>query len=264
MPEIKESSNSLVDFLSQWQENTKAFREMIKEIQKIMNELAGNSDTIIINPETLEELKRSGVPFDTIPAPTVDQLFDQRKKNAFMKIGQLPSLPQGLPPAVQALYQEIRECIFFGLNGAAITMSAILIEFVLKHTLFIKEAGGYQKANTQDWDKFENMELGPAINRAERAGMLDAKMAKRLDSFRRAIRNPYSHYNIKKITYGVVAEKVKQVDTKTGAVTEVDMAAKDHPMIQTQVKPWVDENNVLAVFAFADEVVKYLLSQIQS
>ena len=143
-------------------------------------------------------------------------------------------------------------------------MSSILIEFVLKHTVFIKEAGGYQKANTEDWDQFENMELGPAINRAKKAGILDTKIAKRLHSFRKTIRNPYSHYNIKKITYGVVAEKVKQVDTNTGAVTEVDMAAKDYPMIQTLVKPWVDEKNVLAVFKFADEVVKYLVSQIQS
>jgi hypothetical protein len=229
-----------------------------------MNELAENSDTIIANPKMLEELRRSGVPLETVPAPTVTQLFDQRKKNALMKIGQLPSLPQRLPPAVQALYQEIRECIFFGLNGAAITMSAILIEFVLKHTVFIKEAGGYQKANTQDWDQFENMELGPAINRAKRADILDTKMAKKLDSFRKTIRNPYSHYNIKKITYGVVAEKVKQVDTNTGAVTEVDMAAKDYPMIQAQLKPWVDEEKVLAVFTFADEVVKYLLNQTQS
>jgi hypothetical protein len=237
---------------------------MIEDIQTIMNELAGDSNTIIVNPETLEELKRSGVPFDTVPAPTIDQLFDQRKQNAFLKIRQLPALPEGLPPAVQALYQEIRECIFFGLNGAAITMSAILIEFVLKYTIFIKEAGGYQNANTQDWDQFENMELGPAINRAKRAGVLDAKMAKRLDSFRKVIRNPYSHYNIKKITHGVVARKVKQVNTKTGEVTEVDLEAKDHPMIQAQVKPWMDEHNLAAVFNFADEVVKYLLHQIHT
>jgi hypothetical protein len=235
---------------------------MIENIEKIMNELVGDFSTIIVNPKTLEELKRSGVPFDTVPAPIIDQLFDQRKQNAFLKIGQLPLLPQGLPPVVQALYQEIRECIFFGLNGAAITMSAILIEFMLKHTTFIKEAGGYQNVNTQDWDQFENMELAPAISRAKRAGVLDAKMTKRLDSFRKTIRNPYSHYNVKKITYGVVAEKVKQVNTKTGAVTEIDLAAKDNPMIQAQVKPWVDEHYVMAVFAFADEVVKYLLCQI--
>ncbi len=237
---------------------------MIEDIEKIMSELAGNSHAIIVNPKTLEEVRRAGVPLDTIPAPTIEQLFDKKKRIALMKIGQLPSLPQGLPPALQALYQEIRECIFFGLNGAAITMSAILIEFVLKHTTFIKEAGSYEKAIPQDWDQFENIELSPAISRAKRAGVLDGKMAERLHSFRETIRNPYSHFNIKKITYDVVVGKVKRVDTTTGAISETDMAAKDHPMIQAQVKPWVDEHNVLAVFAFADEVVKYLLNQIQT
>ena len=38
MREIKESSNSLVDFLSQWQDTTKAFCEMVKEIQKTWKE----------------------------------------------------------------------------------------------------------------------------------------------------------------------------------------------------------------------------------
>lgn len=237
---------------------------MIEDIQKIMNELAEDSGSIIVNPETLEELKRFGVPFDTVPAPTVDQLFEQRKQNAFLKLERLPALPERLPPAIQALYQEIRECIFFGLNGAAITVSSILIEFVLKHTTFVKEAGGYQNIDPQKWDQFENLELGPAINRAKKAGLLDAKMAKRLHSFRETIRNPYSHYNIKKITSHVVARKVKQVNVRTGEIKEVNLEAKDNPMIQAQVKPFVDEHNVMAVFQFADDIVKCLLPQIQS
>ena len=132
---------------------------MIKDIEKIMEELVEGSDRIIVNPADLEELKKQGVPFDVIPSPTIDQLFEQRKQNAFSKVKELPPLPQELPPAVQALYQEIRECIFFGLNGAAITMSSILIEFVLKHTTFIKESGGYEKADAKKWDEFEEMEL---------------------------------------------------------------------------------------------------------
>ena len=52
-------------------------------------------------------------------------------------------------------------------------MSSILIEFVLKHTAFIiKEAGSYEKANPQDWDQFENMELSPAISRARAPGWM--------------------------------------------------------------------------------------------
>lgn len=237
---------------------------MIKDIEKIMEELAKGSDRIIVSPETLEELKRLGIPFDVIQAPTIEKLFERRKQNAIVKVKQLPALPQGLPPAIQALYQEIRECIFFGLNGTAITMSSILIEFVVKHTTFIKEAGGYQKADPQKWDKFESMEFGPTINRAKRAGLLDSKMAKRLHTFRETIRNPYNHYNIKKITGNVVAKKVKKLDTKTGELKEIDIEAKDSPMIQAQAKPFMDECHVMAVFRFADEIVKHLLPQIKS
>jgi hypothetical protein len=133
---------------------------------------------------------------------------------------------------------------------------------VIKHVTFIKESGGYKNADPQKWDEFENMELSPAINRAKRAGLLDSKMAERLHSFRTTIRNPYNHYNIKKITKNVVAQNVQRLDVKTGAVEEVDIEAENSPMIQTQGKPLMDEHHVLPVFHFADEVVKYLLPKI--
>ena len=227
-----------------------------------MEELAKSSDRIIVSPETLEELKSQGIPFDVIPSPTVDELFEQRRKKANEKAPLLPRLPEDLPPSIQALYQEIRECIFFGLNGAAITMSSILIEYVIKHTTYIKESGGYKSTDPNKWDEFEDMELSPAINRAKRAGLLDSKMAKRLHSFRKTIRNPYNHYNIKKITKNVVAQKVQRLNVNTGQVEEVDIEAENSPMIQTQAKPFMDEHHVLPVFHFADEVVKYLLPQI--
>jgi hypothetical protein len=232
---------------------------MSDDIEKIMNALAKNHNKLIVNPDTLEELKARGIPFNVIPSQTIEEMFEQRKLIAFEKAPQLPSLPQGLPPAIQALYQEIRECIFFGLYGAAITMSTILIEFTLKHATYIKEAGGYQKAVPGEWDEFENMELSTAINRAKKAGIIDSKMSKKLHSFRVTIRNPYNHYNIKKITKNVVAKGVKEVDVNTCEVKEVDLAAKDNPMIQTQAKPFMDEYHVMAVFYFADEVVKNLL-----
>jgi hypothetical protein len=59
-------------------------------------------------------------------------------------------------------------------------------------------------------------------------------------------------------------EKVKRLDLKTGEVQEIDIAAKDSPMIQAQAKPIMDEYHALAVFHFADEVVKYLLPQIKN
>lgn len=237
---------------------------MARDIKKLMDELVKDADRIIVNPSELKKLITQGLPIEVIPAQTIDKLFEERKANAFLKVEALPPLPEEVQPATQALYQEIRECIFFGLNGAAITMSSILIEFMLKHAIFIKEAGGYQKADPEKWDEFEEMELSPAINRAKRVGLLDSKMAKRLHSFRVTIRNPYNHFNIKKITQNVVAEKVKRLDTITGEVEEIDIPAKDSPMIQAQAKPIVDEHYVLSIFYFADEVVKHLLPQIKN
>lgn len=236
---------------------------MKNDIEKIIEEIAKGSDRIIINPETLEELKRHGVPFNIVPSPTIDELFEQRKEKAYIKAPHLPELPKGLPPTIQALYQEIRECIFFGLNGAAITMASILIEYTIKHVTFIKESGGYKDSDPNKWNEFEDMELSKAISRAKRAGLLDSKMAKRLHSFRVTIRNPYSHYNIKKITRNVVAEDIKELDVITGEVREIDIEAENSPMIQAQAKPLMDEHHVMAVFHFADEVVKYLLPKIE-
>ena len=236
---------------------------MKNDIEKIIEELSKGSDRIIVNPETLEKLKSHGLPINIIPSPTIDELFDQRKEKAYLKAPHLPELPQGLPPSIQVLYQEIRECIFFGLNGPAITMASILIEYVIKHVTFIKESGGYKDADPKRWDEFEDMELAKAINRAKRTGLLDSKMANRLHSFRVTIRNPYNHYNIKKITRNVVAEKIKELDVNTGEVREIDIEAENSPMIQAQAKPLMDEHHVLAVFHFADEVVKYLLPKIE-
>lgn len=103
---------------------------MVKDIKKIMEELAGDSDRIIVNPNDLEQLKKQGFPIEVTPSPTLDELLEKRKERAILRSKELPSLPEGLPPAIQALYQEIRECIFFGLYRAAITMSSILKEFI--------------------------------------------------------------------------------------------------------------------------------------
>ena len=230
----------------------------MNDLKKILDRLAEGSDKIIANPETIEKLRSQGLPIKDVPSPTISELFDQRKEHALQIAVHLPSLPEEVSPTIQTLYQEIRECIFFGCNGAAITLSGILIEFMLKRVTYAKESGGYQKYDPKTWDEFEDMDLSSATNRAKRAGILDSRMAKRINAFRKQIRNPYSHYNIQKISEHVIAEKVKVLNTETGEHEERDLAARDNPFIQTVVKPIVDKYHVLNVFHFADEVVKYL------
>jgi len=235
---------------------------MDDDLKKKLGNLASGADVIILNPEDIEKLKKQGLPFRTVPSKTINELFEERLKSAIEVTKHLPELPTNLPPAIKSLYQEIRECIIFGLNGAAITLSGNLIEFTLKHATYIKEVGDYQKYDSSKWDEFEKIEFGDAINRAKRAGLVTSKLAKQLQSFREDIRNPYNHYNIKKITKDVIAGKVKKVNLATGEIEKMDIPAKDSPAIQAQAKPWVDQHRVLGVFQFTDTVVKYLLKKL--
>lgn len=233
-------------------------------LKKKLEKLANGADVIIANPDDIEKLKEQGLPIHVVPSKTISELFEERLKSATEVAKHLPTLPNNLPPAIKSLYQEIRECIFFGLNGAAITLAGNLIEFTLKHTTYVKEVGGYQKYDPSKWDEFEKIEFGDAIGRAKRAGFLGAVMAKQLQSFREDIRNPYSHYNIKKITEDVIAGRVKMINLATGEIEEIDIPAKESPIIQAQVKPWVDQQRVLAVFQFADAVVKHLVNKLDA
>lgn len=229
-----------------------------------IDELLQPSDLIIASPETIDKLQNEGLPFQQIPSKTIDELFEERKQIAMGVLNQLPTWPnQIISPEMESLYKEVRECILFGLNGDAITLSGNLIEFALKYVTFVKESGRYLNYDPDKWDSFEQIKFLPAIDRAKRAGLVSSEIAKRLHAFRKDIRNPYSHYNIRKITQDVMAEKVKTLNIFTGEQKETDIAAKDDPNIQAVAKPWVDEQNVLYVFHFADEMVKYLFERLE-
>jgi hypothetical protein len=133
----------------------------------------------------------------------------------------------------------------------------------LKHAAFVKEAGGYQNYDPDKWDQFEQIDFSDAIGCAKRAGLLDSKMGKRLQEFREDIRNPYSHYNIRKITRNVIAGRVKVFNLETGKYEEKDILAEQNSTIQAVAKPLIDKRNFLYVFHFADEVVKYVLKRLE-
>ena len=55
---------------------------------------------------------------------------------------------------------------------------------------------------------------------------------------------------------------ISVLNTKTGELEIRDLAAKDDPVIQAQVKPFADADNVFNAIALADSAVKYLWSKI--
>jgi hypothetical protein len=233
------------------------------DIESILSRLAADADRIIGNPVDIDQLVKQGVKFDQAPKRTleesIDHLFSTAKEHAIERAKQLPALPE-MPYAVASLYGEIITCIIFGVYGAAITLSGILVKFVLKHCTYLREAGGYAHYDPKHWEEFEQITFGPAIKRAAKTGLINPTQIADLNRFKYAVRNPYNHYNIRKITASVVWGKVQVVKLDTGAVEEKTIAAKDDPIIQAQAKPLVDQAQVLGIFGFADAVTRALLA----
>lgn len=232
----------------------------MKNINDLLTELARGSTHMISKPETIKQLQKEGVKFEEPKQVTmeeaVENLFTQRKIIALTNITKFVAPPNIAIPTIGLLYDEIRECILFGLYGAAISLSAVLVEFSLKHAIVKKKCG--DNYDQSEWDRLENMELGPTIQEAKKLGVVYADMEKKLNSFKNTIRNPYLHYNIKKITEHVTAKKVKRFDVKTREVKEVDLDAKDNPIVWGFAKKFVDKEMVFKAFGFADALVRYL------
>jgi len=236
----------------------------MNDLNNYLASLVKGSTEIISNPKTIEEMQKKGVKFDSPTVKTInqiiDELFDQRKNNALDKIKKFPEAPQIAIPTINFLYNEIRECILFGLNGAAISLSAVLIEFALKHAIIKKLCG--KTYSKQEWDRLEKIELGPTINEASQLKLVDNKTKKALIRFKNKIRNPYLHYNIKRITEYVVAKRVKKIEINTKTVQELDIRAKDNPIIWNVAKRFVDRRRIIEVFLFADKIIKYLFEKV--
>lgn len=235
----------------------------MKNINDFLSNLAEGATHIISNPKTIENLQQRGVKFDT-PTPKtqkqiIDALFQQRKSIALAVISKFPVTPNIAIPTIGFLYDEIRECILFGLNGAAISLCAILVEFSLKHAIVKKNLG--DTYNKTEWDRIESKELGPTIEEARELNIIDQEMKEALISFKDTVRNPYLHYNIKKITKNVVANKIKKIDVNEQKVEEIDLLAEDNPITWSFAKRFVDRETVINVFNFADRTIKYLFEK---
>lgn len=235
----------------------------MSNIDDLLSSLVQGSTHIISKPETIEQLQKQGVKFDKPAHKTeteiLDELFSQRRQTATSIISKFPNAPKIAIPTIGFLYDEIREAIIFGLNGAAISLSAVLVEFSLKHAIVKKTRGDtYDKV---EWDRIENMELGPTITEAKTLGIIDETQQEALISFKNTVRNPYLHYNIKKITKKVAANKVKKININTQKVEELDIPVEENPVLWGFAKKFVDRETVFDVFTFADKIVKELFEK---
>jgi hypothetical protein len=147
-----------------------------EDINEMLGKYSENATQFIATTSTIEEMIRRGLKIDPAKPETekqfIDRIYDEHKNNAFKLIKKLPLKPNIALPPITSLYDEITECILFGQSGAAITLSAILVEFALKHAIVDRKAG-VEKYDGAEWDRVEKKELGPVIKEVEEMGMFN-------------------------------------------------------------------------------------------
>lgn len=233
------------------------------DIAGLVRRLLRGPELVIASQETIEELRRKGEQIEEIPSiplnEALDKLFALRRQNASSDIVlKLPACPSAEAPVLY-LYDEIRQCILFGLNGTAITLSGILVEFMLKYATFRNEQGGKVEFDSEAWKGFEDkLTMRPAIDRAKRNGLISDSQAADLHRFVDSIRNTYAHFNIQRLTSGAVFRKVRVRSIRTGEEELKDIPATQSPAFQILAKARIDSENVLKIFEFADSVVRHL------
>jgi hypothetical protein len=221
----------------------------------------------VAGPETIEQMIKDGdKDVQEVKTPPVEEglkaLFDERLTAALAIADQLPVCPIYEPSLVD-LYDDIRFSILFGMNGNAINLCGMLLEFVLKYVRFLKDHGEDETFNQEIWsDYIEKPMLNSAIEKARKEGFIDENIETRLKLFKDDVRNPYAHFNVQKITEHVVFGKTQVRNTKTGETTEEDVPASHSPVFQLIAKRKVDEHQVLKVFIFVDSVVHHVIARL--
>ena len=230
--------------------------------QLVLRALRG-SEVVVANPATIPKAVEKGEPISvTLPLSdeaAINKLFEQCRERALALTSKLLPCPVSDTPILY-LYDQIRLCMLFNLNGAAITFCGILVEYALKYTAYAKENPGVPNFDSSAWGAFEEITLVPAIARARKARLIDEKHEKSLRSFAKDLRNKYSHFNIQKITKDAVFDQVKQRDIETGEEKLVSLPASTSPTFQIIAKDILDERKVMKVFEYADDVVRYLFT----
>jgi len=235
-------------------------------IAAMVNRALRGPKVMVANPETIEKAMMKGESVGVVPElpseQAIDKLFEHRRSKAQLAAPDLPGCPVPDAPILH-LYDQIRQCILFDLTGPAITMCGMLVEYALKYAMFAAETRGASTFDADKWRPFERLTLTPAINQAAKVRLIAKEDAKRLRKFADLLRNPYSHFNLQKLTEAVVFGNVEETDFETGETKIIELPPST-PTLQVLAKEALDEKFVLPVFLFCDDVVRKLFTQLEA
>lgn len=223
-----------------------------EKLKKKLDELAKDASFIIVNPETLEKLKGKGLPIESrfiTYKEYLNKLFDEKRKIADDIIGNFPAISEKLANAsVKSLYEEVRECYALGLFGATITLSVILLELSFKYKIFSEREKSDPSAR---WEEIEKLDFTASVKNLKNLGKITEPEKKELDKFNTEIRNPYIHYNLRKLVNGVFVEKMPMIDTATGEIKTLEnVDVSKHQYLWFSGKKFRDKREVDGILQF--------------
>lgn len=219
----------------------------MNDVQKKIDELVKNSDLFIASPETIESMKKRGLPvkntFQTYDE-YLDELFKKRRAQATELIKHIPLLDESIANAtVKSLYEEFKECFVMGINGASIVMAILLLDLSAKYKLYEVR----KIKNTQaSWKPIEDLLLAEVIKELRIYEAISDGEEKSLLAFNSKIRNNYLHYNIQKLVKDVIAGELPSVNVETGELTiEKNVKAAERPALWFFAKKVLDKQSVV-------------------
>jgi hypothetical protein len=149
-------------------------------------------------------------------------LFEQSREEAVRRAGQVLPLPRDALPALLQMWEEVRDCFILGQHAAALSLAGGFLEYVLERAV---GATG-------------RMDLGPAIQAAKRAGLIDDHTSELLDLFRTLVRNPHGHGDFDQLSGGDRPVTITPADEEGQPIKEqaVNFKLRDMPHLQAFLK----------------------------
>lgn len=235
-----------------------------EEAIQLLDQAVKDKNIAFIHPQLASRLMELGVDIKVKEGETVSEFFDRTQPHAEILSNQLPPMPSWLEFQFQRPYFEARWCLLLGLHGASITLSAILLERVIKWTTFcLENAANTTSDGKERWEEIEEkMQFGDAVGYAKRWGLVDKNLSKKLDLFRDKIRNVQGHQLTHRATRGVTIEQTSIIDfsSKTLAENQV-ISAHDSPAVAAIAKEKMDEANAQDVFMFVHSCIEHLFTK---
>lgn len=233
-----------------------------KKIKESLDQMVEFADYMIASPDTIEQLRQRNLPIKSTFVTYDDylsKLFKEKRDQAEQIIEHLPQLDERIANGVaNALYNEFRECYVLGVNGAAIILAIILLEYAMKHKIYEMILETNPDAG---WKRVESKDFKWCVEQLKEHGVITENEETDLYDFNTNIRNNYIHYKIRKMISNMYLQELPALNVATGEITiHRDVFVKDMPHLWFSAKKKLDAESVRLISLFCLDWTNKLLT----